>query len=95
MVKDNNEFSDAKVNTGPKATVMNLKQKLKPELNGESAFDYSGFMAIGGDMAITVQSHVSAMKKIIENKYDITPISDGWKYPIITYSKKIGNVVSL
>lgn len=91
--EDNNEFSDAKVNTGPKSNSDESKTKIEPELNGESAFDYSGFMAIGGDMANTVQSHVSAMKKIIENKYDITPISDGWKYPIITYSKKIGNVV--
>ena len=79
--------------TSSQPEVETSKTKIEPNLNGDSAFEYSGFMAVGGDMANTVQSHVSAMKKLMENKYDITPISDGWKYPIITYSKKIGNVV--
>ena len=91
---DDNRFSEAAQNAnGGNAQQEEFKTKIEPELDGDSAFDYSGFMAIGGDMANTVQSHVSAMKKLMENKYDITPIADGWKYPIITYSKKIGNVV--
>ena len=91
---DDNRYSEAAQNVnGGNAQQEEFKSKIEPELDGDSAFDYSGFMAIGGDMANTVQSHVSAMKKLMENKYDITPIADGWKYPIITYSKKIGNVV--
>ena len=91
---DDNRFSEAAQNVnGGNAQQEEFKTKIEPELDGDSAFDYSGFMAIGGDMANTVQSHVSAMKKLMEKMYDITPIADGWKYPIITYSKKIGNVV--
>ena len=91
---DDNRFSEAAQNgNGGNAQQEEFKTKIEPELDGDSAFDYSGFMAIGGDMANTVQSHVSAMKKLMENKYDITPIADGWKYPIITFSKKVGNVV--
>ena len=95
---DENRFSEAAQNSNgatnaTKAPQEDFNNRIEPELEGDSAFDYSGFMAIGGDMANTVQSHVSAMKKLMENKYDITPIADGWKYPIITYSKKVGNVV--
>lgn len=92
--EDQNMVSEAlNAGTSSQPEVETSKTKIEPNLNGDSAFEYSGFMAVGGDMANTVQSHVSAMKKLMENKYDITPISDGWKYPIITYSKKIGNVV--
>lgn len=61
-------------------------------LEQDTGFDYNGFMAIGGDTN-SVNEHVQNMKKIMENKYGITCISDGWKYPIITFSKKVGNVV--
>lgn len=92
--EDQNMVSEAlNAGTSSQPEVETSKTKIEPNLNSDSAFEYSGFMAVGGDMANTVQSHVSAMKKLMENKYDITPISDGWKYPIITYSKKIGNVV--
>ena len=94
-----NEFSEANA-TQPKAAQTNVGGntldsafKVSPELKGASEYDYNGFMAIGGDMANTVQNHIAAMKKLVDGKYDITPISDGWKYPIITYSKKVDNVV--
>lgn len=90
---DQNKFSEANRTTGPGKSEDIDNDTFERDLKGDSAFDYSGFMAIGGDMGNTVQAHVTAMKKTIDNKYDITHISDGWKYPIITFSKKIGNVV--